>query len=144
MLIPYKGPYPLARATAGSAGYDIRTNEAATLYPGMSHQFITGLQLAIPEGYVGLIEPRSGLSFKKSIENGAGVIDSDYRGEIKIHLYNHGNQTVFFAKGDRIAQLLIQKHESPVFVLVDSLDQTERGESGFGSTGMQELREGAR
>ena len=137
MIIPYIGPYPLKRATDGAAGYDIRTIQAATIYPGMSHHFETGLRLAIPKGYCGIIEPRSGLSFKHSIENGAGVIDSDYRGEIKIHLYNHGNGTVFFAVGDRIAQLLIQKHEIPEFVLVDSLDQTARGEGGFGHTGLE-------
>lgn len=135
MNIPYIGPFPLVRSTPGSAGYDIRTAESATLYPGMSHKFITCLRMAIPEGYVGLIEPRSGLSFKQSIENGAGVIDSDYRGEIRIHLYNHGGNTVHFVEGDRIAQLLIQKYEAPEFVLVDSLDQTIRGEGGFGSTG---------
>lgn len=136
MQISYIGPYPLSRATEGSAGYDIRTTERATIYPGMSHKFETGLRMAIPKGYVGLIEPRSGLSFKKSIENGAGVIDSDYRGEIKIHLYNHGNGTVFIEAGDRIAQLLIQKHEEPEFVLVNTLDITDRGENGFGHSGI--------
>lgn len=136
MIIKFIGPYTPQRATEGSAGYDIRTTEAATVYPDMSHKFKTGLRLAIPEGYVGIIEPRSGLSFKHSIENGAGIIDSDYRGEIKIHLYNHGNGTVFFAPGDRIAQLLIQKHETPIFELVDSLDDTTRGNQGFGHTGL--------
>lgn len=136
MIIKFIGPYTPQRSTEGSAGYDIRTTEAATIYPDMSHKFKTGLRLAIPPGYVGIIEPRSGLSFKHSIENGAGIIDSDYRGEIKIHLYNHGNGTVFFAPGDRIAQLLIQKHETPVFVLVDSLDDTTRGDQGFGHTGL--------
>lgn len=140
MQIPYIGPYPLVRETEGSAGYDIRTIEDATIFPDMSHKFKTGLRLAIPQGYVGIIEPRSGLSFKHSIENGAGVIDSDYRGEIQIHLYNHGGGTVFFKAGDRIAQLLIQKHEIPVFVPVDTLlelGQTARGEGGFGSTGVE-------
>lgn len=137
MIIPYIGPYPLVRATDGSAGYDIRTKESAVLYPAMSYQFETGLKLAIPKGFVGIIEPRSGLSFKHSIENGAGVIDSDYRGEIKIHLYNHGFGTVFFAAGDRIAQLLIQRYEIPEFVLVAELDQTVRGEGGFGHTGLE-------
>jgi dUTP pyrophosphatase len=137
MLINFIGPYTPERATDGSAGYDLRTVKAATIYPGMSHHFDTGLQMAIPKGYVGIIEPRSGLSFKHSIENGAGVIDSDYRGKIRIHLYNHGNGTVFFAEGDRIAQMLIQKHESPLFILVDSLEETERGESGYGHTGVK-------
>ena len=137
MQIPYIGPFPLLRATDGAAGYDIRTIEDATIFPDMSHKFKTGLRLAIPSGFVGIIEPRSGLSFKHSIENGAGIIDSDYRGEIQIHLYNHGGGTVFFKAGDRIAQLLIQRHEVPEFILVKELDSTTRGENGFGHTGVQ-------
>ena len=137
MKIPFIGPYPLTRSTEGSAGYDVRTIENAQIFPGSSHQFKTGLKLAIPSGYVGLIEPRSGLSFKNCVENGAGVIDSDYRGEIRIHLYNHGSGTVDIQAGDRIAQLLIQAHEIPEFISVNSLDQTDRGEGGFGSTGVQ-------
>ena len=137
MNIPYKGPFPLTRATGGSAGYDIRTTENAIIYPGSSYKFNTGLSMAIPEGYVGIIEPRSGLSFNNSVENGAGVIDSDYRGEIKVHLYNHGNSTVVIKRGDRIAQLLIQKHEVPTFVLVEDLGETERGTGGFGHTGVE-------
>ena len=136
MQIPYSGPYPLVRATEGSAGYDIRTTKGATIPPCGSHKFETGLRMAIPSGFVGIIEPRSGLSFNNCVENGAGVIDSDYRGEIRVHLYNHGNATVFIKEGDRIAQMIIQKHEVPTFVLVDDLDETERGEGGFGHTGM--------
>ena len=140
MQIPFIGPYTPQRATDGAAGYDIRTIEDATIFPDMSHKFKTGLRLAIPPGFVGIIEPRSGLSFKHSIENGAGVIDSDYRGEIQIHLYNHGCGTVFFRAGDRIAQLLIQKHEIPEFVHVSTLlelGSTDRGEEGFGHTGVK-------
>ena len=135
MIIPFKGPFRPERSTQGAAGYDIRTIEDATIYPGSSYRFRTGLHMAIPSGYVGLVEPRSGLSFRHSIENGAGVIDSDYRGEIQIHLYNHGLEPVKVQRGDRIAQLLIQKHEEPQFIEVESLEDTERGTGGFGSTG---------
>lgn len=136
LVIPYQGPYPPLQMTPGSAGYDIRTTDKITLWPGKSYPFKTGLHLAIPAGYVGIIHPRSGLSFKNNIENGAGVIDSDYRGEIRINLYNFGYTPLAISPGDRIAQLLIQKYESSVFVSVDSLDETERGEQGFGHSGI--------
>ena len=136
MQINYMGPYPLTKGTEEAAGYDICTTESATIYPGTSYKFKTGLHLAIPSGYVGLVEPRSGLSFKNSIENGAGVIDSDYRGEVRIHLYNHGQKPFKVTPGDRIAQMLIQAVESPDFILVGSLDETARGENGFGHTGI--------
>lgn len=129
------GPFRPERATDGSAGYDICSNEDATIHPDASYQFQTGLHLGIPRDFVGLVEPRSGLSFKHKVENGAGVIDSDYRGEIKIHLYNHGKNPVHIKRGDRIAQLLIQRHETPKFVEVETLDNTERGVGGFGHTG---------
>ncbi len=135
MQILCKGPYAPVRATSGSAGYDLQTMDSTTIYPGTSYKFNTGLQMAIPEGYVGLIHPRSGLSFKHSVENGAGVIDSDYRGIIRIHLYNFGGVPVKIEAGDKIAQMIIQKHEKPEFILVDSLDDTERGSNGFGHTG---------
>lgn len=137
MQIKYVGPFEPIRATDGSAGWDLRSVLSHRIYPGTSMKFSTGLRVAIPEGYVGIVKSRSGLSFNKCIETGAGVIDSDYRGEIKVHLYNHGDTPVTIRSGDRIAQLLIQKHETPEFVLVDSLDQTDRGISGFGSTGIK-------
>lgn len=136
MKIMYIGPYPLVQAKQGDAGYDIATNEDRVIYGKTSAQFSTGLHMAIPPGYVGKVVSRSGLSFKYGIEVGAGVIDSGYRGEIKIHLHNNGNSKVEFKKGDRIAQIIIQKHESPEFVLVESLDETERGTNGFGHTGI--------
>jgi dUTP pyrophosphatase len=137
MKIKYKGPYQLAPAKDGDAGYDIATNEYKVVYGHTSAQFSTGLSMAIPKGYVGKVVSRSGLSFKHQIEVGAGIIDSGYRGEIKIHLHNFGDFPVQFKPGDRIAQIIILKHESPVFELVDSLDETERGVNGFGSTGIQ-------
>jgi len=137
MKIEYVGPYKLERATDGSAGYDLRTMDGATIEPNSSYKFSTGLKIAIPYGYVGFIKARSGLSFNKSVENGAGTIDSDYRGIVKMHLYNFGKTDVSFEEGDKIAQIIIQKHETPEFILVDSLDETDRGEGGFGSTGIK-------
>jgi dUTP pyrophosphatase len=141
MQIRYIGPYPLKQAKPGDAGYDICTNETRTVPPFSSAAFSTGLRVAIPPGYVGKVVSRSGLSFKHNIEVGAGVIDSGYRGEIRINLHNHGNGPVTFNAGDRIAQLLILKHESPEFNLVEELDETERGENGFGHTGVKSPNE---
>ncbi len=136
MKIKYIGPYPLVTAKDGDAGYDIAANENKQIYAGTSAIFSTGLRMAIPRGYVGKVVSRSGLSFKHNLEVGAGVIDSGYRGEIKIHLYNHGSKGVYIQEGDRIAQIIIVRHESPAFELVDSLDDTERGSLGFGHSGV--------
>ena len=136
MKIPYIGPFPLAQAKPGDAGFDVSSNESKRLYGNTSAIFSTGLSMAIPYGYVGKVVSRSGLSFKHAIEVGAGVIDSGYRGEIKIHLYNYGAHAVDIEKGDRIAQIIIHRVDYPEFELVDSLDQTERGTGGFGHTGV--------
>lgn len=145
MKIPYIGPYPLIPAKPFDAGYDISSNEDRVIFRDNSAIISTGLHMAIPRGYVGKIVSRSGLSFKHNIEVGAGLIDSGYRGEIKIHLYNFDSEAVSINKGDRIAQIIIIKHESPVFELVDELDETERGTHGFGHTGLAEhiMNEGA-
>ena len=95
----------------------------------------TGIRLALPEGHVGLIWPRSGMAVKHGIDCGAGVIDSQYRGEVKVLLFNHSDGEHFIQKGDRIAQLLVQKVETVDFLPVDDLDATDRAGSGFGSTG---------
>lgn len=137
MKIPYIGPYPLAQAKEGDAGYDVATNESKRLYAKTSAIFTTGLSMAIPKGYYGKVVSRSGLSFKHDIEVGAGTIDSGYRGEIKIHLYNHGPTAVDINEGDRIAQIVICRHDSPLFELVTSLDESERGKNGFGHTGVK-------
>jgi dUTP pyrophosphatase len=92
--------------------------------------------MAIPPGYVGKVVSRSGLSFKHDIEVGAGVIDSGYRGMNRINLHNHGDYPVVVERGDRIAQIIILKHETPEWVSVESLDESERGEMGFGHTGL--------
>lgn len=126
------------RAHADDAGIDLHSAENVTLQPGERALVSTSIAMAIDTGYVGLIHPRSGLAAKKglSIVNTPGTIDSGYRGEIKVCLVNTDrSEAISIARGDRIAQLLIQKIELPVVVEVDELDETERGEGGYGSTG---------
>ena len=140
MKIQFTGPYIPTRAKELDAGYDICTTEAKTVPARHSAQFSTGLSMAIPPGYVGKVVSRSGLSFKHGIEVGAGVIDSGYRGEIRIHLHNHGDSPVEIKEGDRIAQIIILKHEAPEFEYIPSEffdTNTDRGENGFGHTGVQ-------
>jgi deoxyuridine 5'-triphosphate nucleotidohydrolase len=91
--------------------------------------------VALPDGHVGLIWPRSGLAVKQSIDCGAGVIDATYRGEVKVLLFNHSDADFTIEPGDRIAQLLIQKVERVNFTPVDNLEETARNQGGFGSTG---------
>ena len=126
------------RAHADDAGIDLHSAENVTLQPGERALVSTGIAMAIDTGYVGLIHPRSGLAAKKglSIVNTPGTIDSGYRGEIKVCLVNTDrSEAISIARGDRIAQLLIQKIELPGVVEGDELDETERGEGGYGSTG---------
>ena len=98
----------------------------------------TGLYIALPDGYEAQIRPRSGLAFKHGITiiNSPGTIDADYRGEIKIALINHSNEDFVIKNGDRIAQMVISKYEQISFSLTESLDETERGEGGYGHTGI--------
>ena len=124
-----------AYATEGAAGADLRAAEDVTLDPGARAAVATGVQVEIPAGHVGLVWPRSGLAVRHGLDTLAGVIDSDYRGEVRVVLVNHGPDTVTLARGDRIAQLLIQRVERAVFTRVDGLLASGRGEGGFGSTG---------
>jgi len=119
------------------AGLDIKSNENCTIPPNDSKLISTGLFLQIPNGFVGLIWPRSGLSIKYKIEVGAGCIDSTYRGEIKVHLYNFGKEEVRIKQGDRISQLLTVPVCLDEYILVDKLDDTERDQNGFGSSGIK-------
>jgi len=131
-------PLP-AYAKSGDAGADLISTIDTIIYPEERALIPTGLSLAIPEGYVGLIHPRSGLAMNHgiSIVNTPGTVDSGYRGEIKVILINHDKWKSFKIKrGDRIAQIVIQKVEQPVFREVTELDLTERGASGFGSSGV--------
>ena len=122
-------------ATDGSAGADLRALADVVLEPGGRASVPTGVRLQIPPGYVGLVWPRSGLAVRHGIDTLAGVIDSDYRGEVMAVLVNHGAKTVHIAAGDRIAQILFQKVERPRLVASDALDATTRGAGGLGSTG---------
>jgi len=123
------------RASEWAAGADLHAGADVTLAPGERALVPTGLQLAIPAGHVGLVWPRSGLAVRHGIDTLAGVIDSDYRGEVRVLLVNHGAEPFQIRRGDRIAQLLIQRVEQAQFAPVDELPPSGRGEGGFGSTG---------
>ena len=130
-----------AYATELSAGMDLRANidESITLNP-MEHRIIpTGLYMALPPGYEAQVRPRSGLAFKYGITvlNSPGTIDADYRGEIGVLLVNLSNEPFVITEGERIAQMVIARHEQGPFEVVDELDQTERGEGGYGHTGVK-------
>jgi dUTP pyrophosphatase len=134
LRIPVRGRPP-AYSSAGAAGADLFASETAELAPGGRAAVSTGLFLAIPPGYAGLVWPRSGLAIRSGIDTLAGVIDSDYRGEVRVVLVNHGEETVTIRPGDRIAQLLVQPVSRATFETESSLSDTDRGEGGFGSTG---------
>ena len=119
----------------GDAGVDLYATENYVLKPGERALVSTGIAFAIPKGYVGLIWDRSGLAAKNSMHVLAGVVDSGYRGEVKVVLINLGNEDFSVTKGMRIAQMLIQPVISADIEEVDSLDETSRNQGGFGSTG---------
>lgn len=127
--------------TPQSAGMDLRANidEAVTLEPLSRRLVKTGLFIALPEGYEAQIRPRSGLALKHGITvlNTPGTVDADYRGEIMVLLINLSNISFIINPGDRIAQMVIARHEQAEFTLVDELDDTERGEGGMGHTGIR-------
>lgn len=127
-----------AYETAGSAGMDVRAAESLTIAPGKRGLAGTGFAFAIPAGYEIQVRPRSGLAFKKgiSIPNTPGTIDSDYRGELKVILINHGEEDFVIERGDRIAQIIVAPVQRGVLVEVADLDETDRGSGGFGSTGV--------
>lgn len=126
-----------AYATAGAAGMDVLAAEDVTLAPGQRHAVATGLAVAIPHGFEIQVRPRSGLALKYGITvcNAPGTIDSDYRGELKVILINHGAEPFAILRGDRIAQLVLAPVVRASWLAVDELDETARGEGGFGSTG---------
>ena len=130
---------PLPRyAKGGDAGADIVSRIDITLAPGERALVPTGIAIALPDGYVALVHPRSGLAIKHGVTmvNAPGTVDAGYRGELQIILINHDkNESVSFKRGDRIAQLVIQKVERAVFVEVTDLPGSGRGTGGFGSTG---------
>jgi dUTP pyrophosphatase len=126
-------------ATALSAGMDLRANleEPLTLLPSERILVPTGLFIAIPEGYEGQVRPRSGLALKKGVTvlNSPGTIDADYRGELRVILVNLSNEPFVIQDGERIAQIVFARCEQMTWQEVDTLEETERGEGGFGHTG---------
>jgi dUTP pyrophosphatase len=126
---------PPRRGSAHAAGADLCAAAEVTLAPGERRLVPTGLRVAIPDGHVGLVWPRSGLAVRDGIDTMAGVIDSDYRGEVQVLLINHGQGDFRIRPGDRIAQLLIQRVEPAEFEPAAELPASGRGEGGFGSTG---------
>jgi dUTP pyrophosphatase len=136
--LPHGEGLPLpAYATEGAAGMDVVAAEDVDLAPAQRHAVATGLALAIPHGYEIQVRPRSGLALKHgiSVPNAPGTIDSDYRGELKIILINHGQESFAIRRGDRIAQLVLAPVTRGTWLEVDDLGETARGEGGFGSTG---------
>lgn len=126
------------RATDGSAGYDVRSADPDfVLAPGERRLVGTGLAFAVPLGFEIQVRPRSGMALRYgvTIPNSPGTIDSDYRGELRVIIQNGGTQPVPIARGERIAQLVFARYEAPALLEVPSLDDTQRGAGGFGSTG---------
>lgn len=124
-----------SRGSAWAAGLDIFAIEELTIAPGERCLASTGLAVAIPEGYYGRIAPRSGLAAKNGLDTLAGVIDADYRGEIRCLLYNAGSETIHLKAESKICQLIIEKIITPSAIWADEITDTERGSGGFGSTG---------
>jgi dUTP pyrophosphatase len=125
-------------AHTGDAAIDLHARVDIALHPGERAAVPTGVALAIPAGYAGLVLPRSGHArrFGVGVVNGPGLIDSGYRGEVTVLLINHGEEPARFARGDRIAQLAIVPVPEVKWIEVDELDDTDRGTGGFGSTGV--------
>lgn len=139
--LPHGSDLPLpAYETAGAAGLDLRAaiTETLVLAPGERALVPTGLAMQLPEGFEGQVRPRSGLAVRHGVTvlNAPGTVDSDYRGEIKVPLINHGHEPFSIARGDRIAQLVIAPVTHAELTEVAALDPTGRGVGGFGSTGV--------
>lgn len=136
--LPHGEGLPLpAYATPGAAGMDVVSAEDVIIPPGGRHAVATGFRVAIPDGYEIQVRPRSGLAFKHgiSVPNTPGTIDSDYRGELKVLLINHGGEPFAVKRGERIAQLVPAAVTLAAWAEVEELDDTARGAGGFGSTG---------
>ena len=139
LRLPHNLDLPLpSRRTSGSAGFDLASAEPDfVLAPGERRLVATGLALELPAGVEGQVRPRSGLALKHGLTmpNAPGTIDSDYRGELKVILQNGGSEPVTIARGDRIAQLVFARYETPQLVDAEALAESARGGGGFGSTG---------
>ena len=124
------------RGSDGAVGYDLYSSEDATVPCQAGRALVgTGITVVLPPGVYGRVAPRSGLAVKHCINVGAGVIDPDYTGEIKVVLFNHGEKDFEIKKGDRIAQLVLERCETPPIEEINIVEDTERGSGGFGSTG---------
>lgn len=123
------------RGSVDAVGYDLYSIEDCNILPGNHHLVGTGIATLLPVGVYGRVAPRSGLAVKHGIQVGAGVVDPDYTGEVKVVLFNHGDKDFEIKKGDRIAQLVLERCETPPVEEVVSVEETERGSGGFGSTG---------
>lgn len=139
--LPHAAGLPApAYATAAAAGLDLPAalTEPLVLLPGCRAAIPTGICVAIPEGFEGQVRPRSGLALRHGIGmlNAPGTVDADYRGEVKVILVNHGDEPVTLSRGDRIAQLVIAPIARAIVEEVDDLTPTERGDGGFGHTGV--------
>jgi dUTP pyrophosphatase len=133
-----------AKGSEGAAGYDLYSTEDVILTPGSRHVVPTGISMKIPPTHYGRIAPRSGLAVRHGIDVGAGVVDSDYRGEIMVLLCNNGTRDISLSSGSRIAQIIFERISSPSFVVQSystfkDSDKTSRGTGGFGSTGISTL-----
>ena len=142
ILVVNKGHQPLPQyATPQSAGLDLRANldTPVTLQPMQRHLIPTGLHIALPAGFEAQVRPRSGLALRHGITvlNSPGTIDADYRGEVMVLLVNLGEEPFVVNDGERIAQLIVARYEQVTLVPTDSLDATERGEGGYGHTGVK-------
>lgn len=138
-VLPHGQDLPLpAYQTAGAAGMDLMAAADLELAPGARAAVPTGLAIALPSGFEGQVRPRSGLAFKSGVTviNAPGTIDSDYRGEVKVLLANLGQQPFAVTRGMRVAQLVVAPVVQAELVVVDHLDDTARGQGGFGSTGL--------
>jgi len=124
------------RTSPGAAGYDLYSSEDVVIKAEGKALVKTGISIALPEECYGRIAPRSGLAWKHFINIGAGVIDADYRGEVGVVMFNHAKTAYTVSKGDRVAQLILERILTPPVVEVDSLTETERGAGGFGSSGL--------
>ena len=128
------------RGSKGAAGYDLHAAKKCVIPANARGVVKTGIAIEIPDGLYARIAPRSGLSVKKSIDVGAGVVDRDYRGEIGVVLINHSSKDFEVNVGDRIAQMILEQIKTPEVEEQADLDQTDRGEKGFGSTGTKEIK----
>ncbi|GBC06096.1 hypothetical protein RclHR1_06610019 [Rhizophagus clarus] len=125
------------RSSVKAAGYDLYSASNITI-PAKGKALVpTDLAVVVPEGTYGRVAPRSGLALKNSIDCGGGVVDADYRGPVGVILFNHGDVDYQVNEGDRVAQLVLERISTPDVVEVEELDETERGNRGFGSTGLQ-------